>query len=264
MPMKKIFISDIDNTLVPQKKAMDGKALEKLRERISASELLVAYASGRHLGLLLAGIEKHTLPKPDFLISRVGTVIHERKNGTWTVHSGYSAFIGRSWGGRDHAYIRKLLSDITELKEQEETAQDTHKQSYYLDMKYDKTEVIKKIRNVLNKTGCDSKVVYSIDQVKNVGLIDILPEKSGKGGAIRFLSEELLVPLANILYSGDSGNDIDAFTSGSKAVLVGNALPETRENVQKIRTNPQFEKNIYIAEKPFIAGVLEGLDFFSF
>ena len=77
------------------------------------------------------------------------------------------------------------------------------------------------------------------------------------------ISEDLAV------FAGDSGNDMDALTSGLRAILVKNATEDVREEAFEILSKKQMADRLYMARGDFLgmngnytAGVLEGLAYF--
>jgi hydroxymethylpyrimidine pyrophosphatase-like HAD family hydrolase len=55
-----------------------------------------------------------------------------------------------------------------------------------------------------------------------------------KGTAIRSVAEEYGVPLEDVMYVGDSGNDLSALRIVGHAVAMGNADPPVREAARYI------------------------------
>jgi len=93
-------------------------------------------------------------------------------------------------------------------------------------------------------------VVYSGGQ-----FLDLLPPKSSKAGAVKYIVERLGVSKQDVVICGDSGNDLDIFNLGFKGIIVGNAHPELK----------QFNgKNAYHAVGEYCAGIVEGLRHFGF
>jgi len=260
----KLFASDIDNTLIPQTEKINKKSLKILSKKLSQRDIKIVYVSGRYFESVLEKQESEFLPMPDFILSHVGTVLHKRKNKKWIKDRSYSNFISKSWKGKSQPYIRKILKDIKELEEQESEAQSKFKQSYYLNLKYNKKKVLEKIRKKLNEKNMNSRIVYSVDKIKKIGLVDILPLRAGKQGAILFLTKKLKISLDQVLYAGDSGNDLDALTMGCNAVLVGNARKEIKKLLSEEAELKKISDNIYISKKKYIEGILDGAKHFRF
>ncbi len=82
------------------------------------------------------------------------------------------------------------------------------------------------IRRALHAAGQDVTLVYS------EGLhLDVLPLRTGKGRATRFIIEEWGVGPDQVLAFGDSGNDLELLSSGFRGTIVANAQPELRSAI---------------------------------
>jgi hypothetical protein len=254
----KLYVTDIDNTILPADRSkFQSSDLLQWQERVKKTGAKMGYVTGRHFELALEILD--VLPEPDFLITAVGTRIHWKKDGDWREDKDYLNYIGQIWQGCSGDDARQALAGLGGLKEQGPEAQSRFKQSYYLDASYNADEIVENIKNILGTHQLASEVIYSVDDRQGRGMIDILPKGVAKSGAIRFLMRELDYGLEDVLYSGDSGNDLDALTMGSLAVLVGNARPEIKE---KVKASAPYPGRIYRAKAPYIQGVLEGFDHF--
>jgi hydroxymethylpyrimidine pyrophosphatase-like HAD family hydrolase len=120
-----------------------------------------------------------------------------------------------------------------------------------------------RFRVIIEQKGGNMVVVPSIDHVKNIGLIDILPASATKEHALRFLVNLLGIPNDSVLYCGDTGNDIHPLTSGFPAVLVGNAKDELREEVREVAKKRGTLETVYFAKKPYAEGILEAMEHFG-
>jgi sucrose-phosphate synthase len=98
---------------------------------------------------------------------------------------------------------------------------------------------------------CRFSLIYSHDRY-----LDILPYRASKGKAIRFISYKWEIPLENILVCGDSGNDEEMLRGEPLAVVVGNHAGEL-EHLKGAR-------NVFFAEAPGAAGILEGIAHYGF
>ena len=69
-----------------------------------------------------------------------------------------------------------------------------------------------------------------------------------------------------MVFAGDSGNDLDALTSGLQAILVKNAMAEVRKEAVNKMSHKDMLNRLYLPEGNFwglngnyAAGVMEGL-----
>ncbi len=257
----KLYLTDIDNTILPldKKTSIAQEDLDNWYKRVKSHNVKFGYISGRSYKLVMDILEE--LPKPDFFVSDVGTQIYFKKGKKWQKDEDYRKFIAQSWHGKTRKNIKKALLKVNEIKEQEKRALSEFKQSYYLDFKYNSQKVIQKIKTILKKENLESQVIYSVGPEKEIGLIDILPKRAGKRGAITFLMNKFDLNIKDVIYSGDSGNDLDALTMNCFSILVGNARKEIKKQA---KAQIKDKNKLYIAKKSYIKGVLEGFDHFGF
>jgi hypothetical protein len=99
-----------------------------------------------------------------------------------------------------------------------------------------------------------------------VGLLDILPASASKLHAIRALMTRLDVDLAETVFCGDSGNDLEVLVSEIPSVLVANATDPLRKQVEAEVASNATTAHLYLARGDFLgmnghyaAGILEGV-----
>jgi hypothetical protein len=161
-----------------------------------------------------------------------------------------------------------LLAGIhgMDFRLQEEEKQNRFKVSYYTDPDLKMEVVRERISILLQAHGVSSTVIWSRDDAARCGLLDILPPKANKLQAIRFLMKEEKVPELNTVFAGDSGNDLDALTSGLQAILVKNSAADVRKAAFEELREKGLADCLYIAKGGlhgmngnYAAGVVEGL-----
>ena len=113
---------------------------------------------------------------------------------------------------------------------------------------------------MLAREGIKANLIYSMDEAVALGLLDVLPASANKLHAIRFLMETKQFALADTLFAGDSGNDLDVLLSEVPSVLVANAASEVRELARAA-----YHSSLYFARGGYLgmngnysAGILEG------
>jgi len=123
---------------------------------------------------------------------------------------------------------------------------------------------------VLADIGIHANVLRSVDPIaNNVGLIDILPKIATKATAIEFLREQEHLSKKDVVYCGDSGNDIQPLTNGYRSILVNDAPEDVKETVSNIVAKNGNSDTLYIAHKTknlngnYASGILEGLIHFG-
>ncbi len=246
MKTEKLFVTDIDGTLLLEEENNPG--LEDIKEIINERKTRFAFAvaSGRSLTLIEEVFKKYSLPIPDVLISSVGTAIYYGFNPD-SYDKGWHAFIGKYWNRDD---IVQKLKGVKWLELQDKKGQSDLKISYIVDnTKYSETD----LKACLGKMWYQLNIIYSHEQ-----FLDIIPKRASKGRAIRYLCQKWSIPFSAVLASGDSGNDRDMFRGQTKGVVVSNYSPELA-NLKGTKG-----KNIFFATKPAASGIIEGFKYFKF
>lgn len=259
----KIIATDLDRTLIPNgDKEYDG-TLPLFERVVSKNKLGLIFVTGRNLKLTKKGIKKYNLPKPDYLIGSVGANIYYCNNGRFKFSKEWERFVKRQTPSWNRRKIIRILSGISGLKLQGKFGQEKFKISFYAD--YDNAENILKIVKDKLKDFEDIKVIFSYD--KENGMIDVMPKCSGKIGAINFLVDKMGVKKSDVVFCGDSGNDLLVLGSEYKAILVANS----RKSVKKqVLSKKKAKKNLYVAKKTkrfngnYVSGILQGLAHFGF
>lgn len=264
----KIFLcSDLDRTILPngpQKESPEARQLLHLLAR--RPEITLAYVSGRNLQLLQAAVEEYQIPIPDIAVGDVGTTIYGIMDGEWLPLNAWEEEIAPDWNGRNHAQLSSMLSDIDEVTLQEPENQNTFKLSYFAPPDLDYRRLLDTIQDRLRDDGVQASLIWSVDEEKNQGLLDVLPENATKYHAIRFLMRHNHFDLSATVFAGDSGNDLPVLTSHLQTVLVGNAAEDIRCRAQQEVKAKGIGDTLYCAEGGFMgmngnyaAGVIEGL-----
>jgi sucrose-6F-phosphate phosphohydrolase len=267
-----ILCSDLDRTLIPNGDQPESPAARPLFRGLCETGLIrLAYVSGRHKELVMQAIEDFDLPHPDYIIGDVGTTLYRTENGKWTLDQAWQDKIGADWSGYSNGDIVELLNSIDEpkLELQPDAKQNKYKVSYFTDAGECGSDYADLISRTLDKKGIRANLIWSIDEAEDKGLLDILPASANKVSAIRFLVEQENFSAENTVFAGDSGNDMDALTSGLQAILVNNAAPEIRREALQTVKKKGIENKLYLAHGKnyflngnYVGGVLEGLSYF--
>lgn len=238
--VEKMVICDIDNTLTG-----DPEATARLIELLSQNREKVAFgiATGRTIESALQHLEENKVPVPDILITSVGSEIYyagaDFKDAGWTTHINYK------W---ERERIRALLSNFSFLKPQETETERQFKISYYLEPD---VQHLQAIHDLLSGERLKYNLIFSHQQY-----LDLLPQRTSKGKALRYLSFKWNLPLNRFLVAGDSGNDEEMLRGEPYGIVVGNYSKEMEMLRGKWR--------VYFAKETHAAGVLEGIQHYSF
>ena len=259
-----LLCTDMDGTVIP-----DGRHPEApgARDRFSAfcaqPHVTLAYVTGRDRGLVEKAIAEYGLPTPDYAITDVGSMIYAVEAGAWRSKGEWSDEISGDWEGVEGPDIARRFVRMPELRLQEASKQNVHKVSFYVKA----GEAIDRLREAVEsqlagllEIRCNC--IWSVDPVSGTGLLDILPRSANKRHAIRFLRQALSFRDDQVLFAGDSGNDMPVFESAVRSILVGNATDEVRQAACEAVARCGLDDTLYCARTAYAAGVLEGLRHF--
>lgn len=259
----RILATDMDRTLLPNGHwEADPQAIELFNELTRKHDVLVVYVTGRNLQLSEAAVTEFGVRPPDILIGDVGTSIRKYEHGTWHFDEGWTSHVRRVSPRWDAEAIKAAVTGIEGLLEQEAEHQNPFKQSYYADHAR-RNEIIAAI-NERVEGRYDEVIIYSYDSMDDKGLVDFLPNSATKQTALEYVTEEYGCDKGEVVFCGDSGNDIFPLTAGFSGVLVRNADEQLVEGVRgAMAENPALK--VYFAKGGFMglngyytSGVLEG------
>ena len=268
--MKTILLcSDLDRTLIPNGAEPESRQARPLFYQLAAyPNLRLAYVTGRDKNLVKQAIGDYGLPEPEFVIGDVGTTLYHVRGNRWQLNDAWQREIGRDWHGQGHDDITALMADMAgaDLQLQPPEKQNRYKISYYTDPAVDSQGLRDRISGRLGDHGIPANLIWSRDDGRHQGLLDILPRRANKVRAIRFLMAAEKIEADLTVFAGDSGNDLDALTSGLQAVLVKNAAADVRQSAIDHVSKDGRQELLYLAKGDFYglngnyaAGVLEGL-----
>jgi sucrose-6F-phosphate phosphohydrolase len=259
----RILATDLDRTLLPNGSwPADPGAIELFNELTQKHGVLVVYVTGRNLDLTEKAIAEFGIRHPDVLIGDVGTSIRKYAGDQWAPHDGWDSHVRRASPAWDAEAIRAAVTGIDGLREQEREHCGPFKQSYYVD--HDRNEAVLKAVEERVKGKFDEVIIYSFDSQSGDGLLDFLPNSATKQTALEYIAEESGVDKSEVVFCGDSGNDIFPLTAGFSGVLVRNADEQLVAGVRRaIEARPELK--VYFAKGGFrglsgyyTSGVIEG------
>jgi sucrose-6F-phosphate phosphohydrolase len=264
---KILLACDLDRTIIPSGIQKESPLARPLLRRLACHpNIYLVYVSGRDQKLIRDAIEEFYLPIPDWAIGDVGTTLYRIINGNWQLSDDWSAEIGQDWKRMDREELALLLGGLKEIQPQEPEKQNQYKLSYYTDQDIDYQALVINIRGRLAKRGVRVSIIWSVDEIGKIGLLDIIPGRANKLHAIRFLMQQEQFPEKHTVYAGDSGNDLDVLTSGLQAILVKNATGDVRKQALDALSRKRLTHRLYLPRGNFwgmngnyAAGVLEGL-----
>ena len=259
----KILATDLDRTLLPNGSwPPDPGAIDLFNELTQKYGVRVVYVTGRNLDLTEQAINEFGVRYPDVLIGDVGTSIRVYEEGTWQLHHGWENHVRQASPRWDAGAVRAAVAGIEGLTEQAREHCGPFKQSYYVD--HDRNEAILKAVREQVEGRFDEVIIYSFDSRSGTGLLDFLPHSATKQTALEYIADELGVNKSDVVFCGDSGNDVFPLTAGFSGVLVRNADDQLVASVRQAMDQCP-ELKVYFAKGDFrglngyyTSGVIEG------
>lgn len=238
-PTSKLLCCDLDGTLLGKP---DATLLFKQVWETEPNDRqpVLVYNTGRLLSDALRTIQRSDLPKPQYLVCGVGTMIYDMQ--ARTVMHEFADIMSENW---DRSRAEQVVLGLTNAVKQPVQFQNAFKSSWYLHQAT--PEQIALLEKGLADTGMEAVVVYS-----SARDLDVLPKYANKGNALEWLLRHLDIPPYEVLVAGDSGNDSAMFQiPGVRGIVVENAQPELVEATLGL---PCYRSQTICAD-----GVLEGL-----
>jgi sucrose-6-phosphatase len=263
-----LVCTDLDRTLLPNgPHAESPGARERFARLVAQPWVTLAYVSGRHRALVEQAMSDYQLPLPDFVVGDVGTSVYRIGAAQdWFPMAVQEQEFASDWAGKSHADLKHLLRDLPDLHAQETARQNVYKLSYYVPLAADRAALSAMIRHRLEAAGIHAALIWSTDELLDIGLLDILPECASKLHAVETLMRMNGFNCSNTVFCGDSGNDIEVLASSIPAVLVANAHADVRQLARQLAGESGHGEQLYIAQGGFAgmngnysAGILEGI-----
>jgi HAD superfamily hydrolase (TIGR01484 family) len=259
-----ILATDLDGTLIP----LDGRpenrrALQQLVAARLQDRFTLVFVTGRHKASICEVICEQHLPLPDWVISDVGTTIYRAETPfRLDPVERYQAHLAELTGGRPIEALDELVLAFESTRVQEAEKQGPFKRSYYADAEAVPT-IAEGIRERLAVESLPYAVIDSVDPFNGDGLIDLLPQNVSKAYALQWWSDHIDRPREAVVFAGDSGNDLAAFTAGYRAIVVGNTDRQIAAQAAAAHRERAWHDRLLLAEGYATSGVLEGCRHFG-
>ncbi len=266
-----LLCTDLDRTLIPNGTQTESVlARPLLRYLANQASVTIVYVSGRSLTLLQTAIDDYGLPVPAYAVGDVGTSIYQVGRDGWRLDHVWQDEIAADFNGFDGPALHAWLRDMPALQLQEPDKQNRFKLSYYTPMDQEPEPVCGLIEGRLRAHGVAASVIFSRDDMNQIGLVDVVPKRATKYHAVEYLIGTLGFARERAVFAGDSGNDLPVLVSGLQAILVANADVKVQDTVrQAIEQQNQLDRQVYFARGGlrgmngnYAAGVLEGVGYF--
>lgn len=258
--------TDLDRTLFPNGAQPADDCMTELKEALRQHQIGIIYVTGRNRGQILEGMETYNPPPPDYAIAEVGTRIYRVDADTRTFqpldrYINHLQQVSPSW---DRSAIESRLREEPGLILQSPENQNPFKISFHCQP--DDLDALRRaIHGLLTPLTRDFQVIGSVDETTCQGLVDLLPGKANKLHALEFLRQELGLEQEQIIYAGDSGNDLEPLASGYRSILVANATDAVRQSVLELSGEAGTRDSLYLARPDrglngcYYSGILLGL-----
>lgn len=189
-------------------------------------------------------IDRCGMPEPGFVISGLGAEIRYGESGV--LDERWQQQIGTRWN-RDG--VIAALSEVAGLNLQKDRFQHKFKVSYTMDSNHASSRLA--LQRKLREKGISAKVIVTAK-----AYVDVIPIRSGKDVALRYLENRWGIDPARIFYFGTFGNDISAVRGRNLSALAGDA----DRVLKQLHSRPR----LYHAKGKGLAGFFEGLDHYEF
>ncbi len=233
---RQLLICDIDNTLVG---CESGLAIFR-RWRRRQLGLAFGVATGRSFHSAMAVLEQQASPRPQVMITSVGSEIyHLDANGvTYTADAAWRKTVSRNW---DRTAVGAALSGLDGLVPQGPLEQRAHKLSFFGDAR-----TSAQVRARLAQADLPANVIHSHGRY-----LDVLPATASKGTAVDHVRALYGLPAQAVFVAGDSGNDVEMLRTHAQAIIVANYS-------DGLATNAAL-RHSYVARTSHARGIIEGV-----
>ncbi len=230
--------------LLPKIEDESPEMVEKWRRLFVDHEIGFGIATGLSFEEAWEVITRCGMPHPGFVISGLGAEI--RYGETGVMDERWQSQIATRW---DRDAIVAAFEGVRGLKLQEEEYQHKFKVSYKMDSKQSSTRLT--LQRKLRENGVSAKVIVTAKI-----LVDVIPIRSGKDVALRYLENRWGIDPGRIFYFGTYGNDIAAVRGRNLSALAG----DSDRLLRQLHSRPR----LYHAKEKGLAGFFEGLDHYRF
>ena len=236
-----LLVSDIDGTLIGCADSVDAFCLW----HEAHSDVAFAVATGRSFHSAMAVLAQQQAPRPEIMITSVGSEIYYRdpRGGTYSRDTDWDAIIAAGW---DRASIAAIVRHEGGLTQQALLEQRRFKLSYFANCD---PGAATRIKTLLERHGHSCSIIQSHGRY-----LDILPLGASKGTAVEHVRRRLGLKPRQVYVAGDSGNDIEMLRACPHAIIVGNYSDD-------LAAHPDLAHG-YVAVGHHARGIIEGVTHF--
>ncbi|MBR4904966.1 MAG: HAD family phosphatase [Selenomonadaceae bacterium] len=260
--MIKLFVTDIDGTLLMPGKNISAKNIEAVHKMIKAG-VKVVIATGRMYRAALPIAAQLGVPVPiisyngALIKSSTGEVIHAKYMDTKNILALIKFFEERDW------HLQSYSDDVLYVPKRNDAVKfyETMQNIEAVEVGWDGLrERAKNVPKLLSISANPDETLTRMFEVQKVfgGQVEITRSAPPfvefmslgvtKAGAIKILADKLGIDNSEILAIGDSDNDLQMITTAGCGVAMGNAVPAVLEACPRITDtceNDGFAKAVY-------------------
>ncbi len=208
-----LLAADVDGTLIGDQ---EGEACLMALRAEHPGSFCLAVITGRDLASVRELIAERRLPAPDYIAGSVGSEILAYDDPGNALGLKYAAQVSGEW---DLEAIYALGTGEGVWPQEFPEGRPRFQAGFYWDGRAE----------TLAALGGRLAGVKGIRILPSAGVyVDVLPDRTGKGEAVRFLQRELGVDPDRVVVAGDAGNDREMFQTGYRGIVPANAHDELR------------------------------------
>ncbi len=226
-------------------------------------DLRMAYITGRNLNRTLDALEKWNAPIPHILAPDAGTSLFIKHGKLWKRDALFMDKMRAAWRDMNAQGIHELLGDIPDVELREQDRQGDYRLSYYAPISKDPKSLVQNVKRRLSRQRISANLIISTNEKKGNYMLDIMPPSGGKDFVIHYLKRSLRIDKKHVIYAGNSANDLIAFTSGHKSIVVANTPARVKQVLSVYTQKNDKPERIYFAAGEYIKGVHEGCEHFG-
>lgn len=239
----KLFVSDLDGTMLPNKSAVSRENVEAVR-RAAEAGVVVTIATGRMYEAALPVARELGLDVPiiayngGLIKSPSGRVYEEHPLDTQLARDIIAFCHARDWYIQEYSGGRLRYAAACAESRYYENSQGVPGIAVGRDgmlvhaagncklllVTAGRAETLARAEELNAAFGMSVDVTRSADT-----LVEIVPKGVSKASALRTLADRLGIPMEETMAIGDAYNDLPMLRSAGKSVAMGNAFPEVKE-----------------------------------
>lgn len=238
----KLFVTDLDGTLLPDGTTVSEKNVKAVQEAVKAG-ITVTIATGRMFRAALPvaealGVNVPIITYNGALIKSVdGEIIHSVFLEPQLVKELVDFFESKGWYLQSYSEDNLIYPEYNTYSEYYENAQKLKGRAVGWKGLREYTNQVAKLLSISNGI---EETQLRIDEILKAfkGRVDVVSSNAryceiiapgvSKASAIKHLADEMGINQAEVMAIGDSNNDLEMLKAAGKSIAMGNAIPEVK------------------------------------